>query len=51
MLTSKHTHGAKKSVDATYAIIFNTTKYEYTENFATRAQYIPKLQWKNDKMA
>ena len=43
MLTSKHIHGAKKSVDGTNAIKFSATKYDYTENFARRAEYIPKL--------
>ena len=43
--------GQKKSVDATYAIRFSTIKYDYTENFTTRAEYIPKLQQKKDEMA
>ena len=47
---SKHTQGAKKSIEATYAIKFSSTKYDYTENFATRTEYIPKLQWKKDEM-
>ena len=50
-LTSKHTYGAKKSINAIYAITFNKTKYDYTENIATRAEYIPKLEQKKDEMA
>ena len=42
--------GQKKSIDATNAINFSTKMYDYTENFATRAEYISKLQRKKDEM-
>ena len=51
VLTSKHIHGAKKSIDATYVVKFITTKYDYTEHFVTRTEYIPKLERKKDEMA